>query len=398
MTDFRSDVIRLAPSANDAIDQKSGGVEHLSPPLVPYYWEGERPNIKTSWLVRDLFPSQTVGLIVGESQAGKSFLAIDLAVCVAQGKPFFGKTTSKGGVLYIAAEGGFTIPERLKAARKGISREEKLAFICIDRPPDLTTVEGVDAIIATARDADQKMRAKFGIPLSLVIVDTLMSGFSVKSWNEVGETSNIIKTLSRIGAETGATVIAVHHHGKEPGRGAAGSFALTAAPDAILSVFRKVAEDGTVSSRHIALTKSRCGETGWTCNFDLESVQTDLLPDGEEVWSAVVKPQLETAGLRRAKLKTSKPSKPDPFRLALEEALRLKGIKQSAPDGNGSVTAVAVSTVRDTFSRYYHPKADCADRDEAIRAAFKRARKSADGILKVGRWDGEDWLYLAANE
>ena len=130
----------------------------------------------------------------------------------------------------------------------------------------------------------------------------------------------------------------------------------------------------------------------------MESVQTALLPDGEEAWSAAVKPNLETAGLRKAKSKTSKPSKHDPFRSALEEALQLTGIEQSAPDGTGSVKAVRVSDVKAMFPKYYQPKADCADRDEAIRAAFKRARKSADGSVKEASWNGDDWLYIIATD
>src|SRR5438093_783259 len=78
--------------------------ETASPPLAPWYWEGEKVAVAISWLAKDLFPKNSVGLIVGESQAGKTFLALDLAVAVATGRPFFGKQVTKGGVLYIPAE------------------------------------------------------------------------------------------------------------------------------------------------------------------------------------------------------------------------------------------------------------------------------------------------------
>jgi RecA-family ATPase len=68
---------------------------------VQWYWEGDKQAVSVSWLVQDFFAEKSVGLIVGESQAGKTFLALDLAVSVATGRQFFGKRVSKGGVLYM---------------------------------------------------------------------------------------------------------------------------------------------------------------------------------------------------------------------------------------------------------------------------------------------------------
>jgi len=57
-----------------------------------------------------------VGLMVGESRAGKTFLALNLAQALAKGDMFLTKRARVGGTLYVAAEAPGTIPGRLRAA------------------------------------------------------------------------------------------------------------------------------------------------------------------------------------------------------------------------------------------------------------------------------------------
>jgi AAA domain len=384
---------------HDSDDSTSSSeAETDSPSLVPFYWEGERQSASILWLVRDLFPQRAVTLIVGESQAGKSFVAIDLAVSVASGRPFFGKQTVSGGVLIIAAEGSFTMPGRLKSARREFSASDKLPIAVIDQPPDLTTDEGITEVLKVATHIDDKMQMTFGVPLSLVIVDTLMSAFSIKNWNDVGETMSAIKSLRRIGTQTGATIVGIHHHGKDTSRGAAGSYALTAAPDSILSVFRKATDDGAVSSRHIALTKSRTGDTGWRCEFRLDTLPPDLRHEGDD--QAFVVAVLDTAGFGASKTTKPKASASgkgtDGFHRAFEDAVEAHGQEQRLPDGV-IVRAVLMTSVRETFPKYYQPK-HSADPAGATRAAFNRElRKTTVGPIRCGQWDGHQWLYAVVD-
>jgi hypothetical protein len=376
----------------------SSEAETDSPSLIPFYWEGEKEATPISWLVRDLLPRRSVNLIVGESQAGKSFIAIDLAVSVASGRTFFGKDIVQGGVLIIAAEGAFTMPGRLKSARREIPASEKLPIVVIDQPPDLTTDEGITEVLKVAAHIDEKMQVMFGVPLSLVIVDTLMSAFSNKNWNDVTETSNTIKALKRLGSQTGATVVGIHHHGKDTSRGAAGSYALTAAPDSILSAFRKATEDGAVSSRHIAVTKSRTGDTGWRCEFRLDTLRPDLRHEGDD--QAFVVAVLDTAGFGASKTTKPKASASgkgtDGFHRAFEDAAEAHGQEQRLPDGV-IVRAVLMTSVRETFPKYYQPK-HSADPAGATRAAFNRElRKTTVGPIRCGQWDGHQWLYAVVD-
>jgi hypothetical protein len=68
------------------------------------------------WTVRGMIPTGGLVRLIGAPQAWKTFLLIKLAVCVANGKPFFGMNTTKSVVHYISAEDGIHASIRRIAA------------------------------------------------------------------------------------------------------------------------------------------------------------------------------------------------------------------------------------------------------------------------------------------
>jgi hypothetical protein len=59
---------------------------------------------RRGWLVPDLVPEGTVSSWFGDDGAGKSILALALAICVASGKRFLDRPVQQGPVLYIDSE------------------------------------------------------------------------------------------------------------------------------------------------------------------------------------------------------------------------------------------------------------------------------------------------------
>src|SRR5581483_11686718 len=57
------------------------------------------------WLVEGFMELGATILLYGESGAGKSLLALDIAACISAGVPWHGSTVRAGPVAYIAAEG-----------------------------------------------------------------------------------------------------------------------------------------------------------------------------------------------------------------------------------------------------------------------------------------------------
>src|SRR3990170_1404334 len=83
------------------------------------------------WCVDGLLPLSSVSMLVGDPGAKKTFLAIDLAVCVAIGKPWLGRQVRQGPVLFIDEQTGLhALKARFNAALQahGAGPETPLHF------------------------------------------------------------------------------------------------------------------------------------------------------------------------------------------------------------------------------------------------------------------------------
>jgi hypothetical protein len=349
-------------------DFKAGG-----PELLTLHWDDNTPIQPPLWCVKNVLETETVNLIVGASGSGKSFLAIDLSVSVSQGESFFGFPTKRGGVLYGAAEGGYTIRRRLRAAKGG--NGTRRPFTYLRGLSDLLTEDGLDRFLATARKANEIMIRDHGVPLSLVIIDTLIAAFNSKNWNDLADAMKVMNILQRIQRELGVTVVGVHHHGKNTDNGPTGS----------------------VSSRHIAFTKIRDGDTGFTCDFELQKVQIGI-QDDEPIYSACVKPLLESSGsgkISSKKVRTKSSKGQDVLKEAFRIAVESRGDDHPNPDGPGRVKAVTINIFKDEFQKLYPAKPGSSDPIEAARGACKRvlSKIRKNDPIKRGRWDHQEWLY-----
>ncbi|MEA2514133.1 MAG: hypothetical protein QOJ59_3620, partial [Thermomicrobiales bacterium] len=56
------------------------------------------------WIVDELLPRGSLTLFSGREKGGKSLLMFSLAVCVAQGRGFLGRSVRAGPVLLVPAE------------------------------------------------------------------------------------------------------------------------------------------------------------------------------------------------------------------------------------------------------------------------------------------------------
>ena len=63
----------------------------------------QEPPEEADWIIEDLITTG-LHLLVGPPKAGKSWLALDMAISVAQGESFLGFATAKSDVLYLALE------------------------------------------------------------------------------------------------------------------------------------------------------------------------------------------------------------------------------------------------------------------------------------------------------
>src|SRR5262249_53332146 len=146
----------------------------------------------------------------------------------------------RGGVLYIAAEGGAGIRKRFRAIL-----EDKypsigvVPFAFAKASPRLLDKAASATLADIARDAADHMRQQFGCPLVLIIVDTVAkaAGYAKPGdENDAAVGQMLMNCFSDVSNATGALVLGVDHFGKAADTGTRGTSAKEAAADVILAL------------------------------------------------------------------------------------------------------------------------------------------------------------------
>ena len=96
---------------------------------------------QTRWAIDGVLPQGAIAWMVAAPQSFKSFLALDMAVCVARGAPWHGRETAPAAVLYVAAEGDDDLHIRRAAA--DIEAGEAGPLAVIHHRPRLDEVSGL---------------------------------------------------------------------------------------------------------------------------------------------------------------------------------------------------------------------------------------------------------------
>jgi hypothetical protein len=233
------------------------------------YWYSNDQAEKTTraWLVDELLPEIGTGLASGQWGTYKTFVALDLAAAVMAGISFINAPVARrGGVLFLAAEGAREIPIRLRAVLKDkYAGIERVPFAWTENCPRLAAANAGEALTDLARAAHARMVADFGLPLALIVIDTIGSaaGYSKNGdENDAAINQAIMSRLAALSRTTGALVLGIDHFGKAVETGTRGSSAKEAAADVVLALLGDRNIGGVVTNTHLALRKSRAGPSG----------------------------------------------------------------------------------------------------------------------------------------
>ncbi|PKA39652.1 AAA family ATPase [Rhizobium sullae] len=214
------------------------------------------------YLVEDILPRYGLATIYGPPGSAKTFLAVDLALSVAGGLPFFSKEVSQGGVIYIAAEAGAGLKKRVIAAReKKAIRDAPFAMMAL--APNLGPKKSEAAALIADIQAEWPSDAA---PIRLVIIDTLARTLRGDE-NSALDMGAFVADAAAIAAAFNCLVLVVHHSGKDAERGMRGSSNLNGATDAEWQISSK---DGI---RTVLLDKMKDSEDGLAWSFRLEKRQ-----------------------------------------------------------------------------------------------------------------------------
>ena len=375
----------------------------VPPSPIALRWHGDAdPDADRAWLVQDLICETGKGLMPGQWGCGKTFTAIDLSASVMTGQPFAGRrVVRRGGVLFVASEGAFEIPIRLRGlvqGKLGGDPGERLPFAWIDDCPRLLSADAVTQLVAVAKAAAGHLREGFDLPLALIIVDTVAAAAGFGDENSAAEAQRVMNAMEALSRQTGAFVLGVDHFGKTTETGTRGSSAKEAAADAVLAVLANRDEGGAISNTRMAIRKVRGARCGYEIPFDLEVITVGENYDREPISTCVVNWQTDRTSAAVAASKEHWPTSSKVFRQALLTSLAEQGIR-AWPFGNeaAEVRAVPLQVVRTAFFAIYPADGDDeAKRAEAKRKAFKRAVETCLGRSLIGSVapNGVDHLWL----
>jgi len=322
-------------------------------------------------LVDGMLPRRGFGVVYGESGSGKTFFVLHVSDAVSRAVECMGRPTDGGGVIYIAAEG--RLRERIAAlqAHHGLATEDMERLLIIEQAVDLSgQTKDADELVRCVSDGVERLGS-----VSLVIIDTVarvMAGADENSGKDMGA---FIAAARRIEDACEGLVLAVHHSGKDRGRGARGHSSLRAATDVELEVTRE--ESG---ARVVTVTKQRDGADGEAFGFRLEPCPP----------SCVVVPIAAPAKVQAAKRLTAND------RLALEalrDEIRCHG---EAVSRTSVLPGGTVARVEGWRARFYAALGGSEERDNtAKRQAFYRARTNLSAQKIIGIHGEFVWIWRA---
>ncbi|WIH06942.1 AAA family ATPase [Xanthomonas translucens pv. graminis] len=237
------------------------------------------------WLVPGLLVEDSVAAIYGAPESGKSFLALDIAMAVAGGVDWHGRRVTDGGVLYVAAEGASGLGKRVRAWEIDRGIDVGRFPLWLDHGEVNLAAEREGGVRAFVSDVVEELG-----PLRLVVIDTLNQTAAGADENSAKDMGRYIASMKRIRDETGATVVVVHHSGKDPGKGMRGSSSLLGAMDTTVEVSR----DKEMRTITVTVHKQKDAEREPPMRFNLERVDLPGEPDwnGRPPSSLVLRPTL----------------------------------------------------------------------------------------------------------
>jgi hypothetical protein len=344
------------------------------------YWHGE-VDYRTSrpYLVQDCIPEVGHGLIAGQWGTFKTFGAFDLAHSCMSGEPWLGyEIMRRGGVLFIALEGGSEVPIRLQGLIEDRGKIEGPApFAWIETCPPLIGKDAADEICAIAEPIAKQLQERFGVRLVLIIIDTIIAGAGYTKDgqdNDAAAGQAVMNTLKAVSKRMGCFTFGVDHFGKQIETGTRGTSAKEGSADVIIAMLGDRSVSGEVTNTRLALRKRRGGPNGEEHAFTAHKIDMDPDQFGKPM-STLVLDWRGTQDPQPAKERWSKSLRL--LRQVLMTILADHG-RNCQPYADGpTVRACDIALVRQEFCRQYPADGDEKKKAHTRLQAFYRAIKAA---------------------
>jgi hypothetical protein len=431
-----------AAGANAGVPSSSAAARLSGGGAIPFVWAADILEAEDAApeLVEGILTAGAMGVIYGESNSGKTYLALDLACAVARGVPWLGRRTTRGAAIYVAAEGARTIERRVRAYRKhhglaggaadfplGIVKTaldlctndldtERLAGLIGQEVPGKVREmvgEGTvpagrqDAAAALAPDASPAsaaVSAPGSAPAldaascaprrrrpcgraALIVIDTLSRAIAGGNENASEDMGALVRNGDRLRELTGAHVLWVHHSGKDAARGARGHSLLRAATDTEI----EVTQEKHSGLRTARVTKQRdLASNGEELHAKLRPLELGVNQWGGAVTACVVE-GVEGEELVRQRVERQARMRPE-FQRALEVLRELKPTGDSSGSGSSVIPPGKRLVLLEDWREGY--RKHCGDINyNTFRTHWAKAQKVLQDQGLVGIFDKWCWLW-----
>ncbi len=248
-------------------------------PTIDFYEVEYR--LHSRGLIKGVIDRGALVVTYGASNSSKTFLALDMALCVGSGRAWHGRKVLQQLSVYVASEGGGSITNRIRAYRECyLKGDSDVRFAAIPVPVNLLD-EGRD--VSALVERLRKLEDRAGMPCGLVTIDTLSQSMPGGDENGPKDMTAAVHAVNWIRRELGCAVNLVHHTGKNEAAGARGHSSLRAATDTELEVSDR--GDGFFQ---VKPTKQRDYSMGEPISYQLEVVEIGEDEDGDMQTTCVV--------------------------------------------------------------------------------------------------------------
>jgi hypothetical protein len=339
------------------------------------------------WLVQGLLPARGLAVLYAKWKSFKSFVALNLAVAVAQGASWAGRKTRRGTVIYIVCEGQGAGFRKRVAAYGGLAGVD---LYILEARPNLGTHPGDVAELVKTIAA--QLSADSG-PV-LIVIDTLARCLAGRDENGEGM-QNFINNGEDLADAFQCLTLAVHHEGAgDSGRMRGYSMADAAS----VATWRLTKNKGDGLSAILTVVEAK--DSVSDLDFAVKLKRVELGDEhAERRESTLIVDKIEAAerpaGDGPKKTRERIPPALGAFTTSGEIAMHRHGIEVQLPITIEGAKPAKVKAVREELVRsiYYQKRGDLDP--ESKRKAFQRhLREAIDRELVVcGEINGQLMLW-----
>lgn len=333
------------------------------------------------FLIDETVVENSVHAFYGATGAGKTFAAIDMALCVATGRQWFGRDTLPAAVLWLAAEDSFGVDKRVRAwlAHNGLN---EAPFASMDG--DVFRLQQQDTLDAIALQAERLLQIT-GMSRVLIVADTLSKVSGGIDENSGQDLSGVLLAFDKLRHRLPtATICVIHHSGKSEGAGLRGHSSLSQSLDSFALVKKNQV------GHTIEFEKVKNSELPPRIGFTLNGVIVGKYKNGKDITSCVV----EHRDLKPVEVAPLKVSAANQAQLAaLATSIRDSGVEiPGALTDFVSARGVPVEQWKTDAHEMLHPGA----KKKAAYEDWRRARRSLTdaGAIKEVEHNGVPHVFL----